>query len=263
MSVLECIPKCQERATKWNINAPAEVWALFQEELRKCKNEAVRIMNDSGKSMTDRYKKWDNLIQKAARKSIGKTTIKPGQAKKASQEMQKVRVERKKAKKKFENEINEIRKLEYLKEYRNKQEDVRIQGAKEEDEKMKKKFEAMIKQGSNGFWKERRAQNTDKQTSDWMIVKDDDGKRVMDQEKSKEIIASYYEKLYSNGEVPHHPFHEYVKHKVQALSQEHTSDGPSDNMPTKAEIKQAIENKKNNKATSDWKNEVIKRGETL
>ena len=257
---LECIPKCQERTTKWNMNAPAEAWALFQEELRKCKNEAESIMNDKRKSMTDRYKKWDNLIQKAARKSIGKTTIKPGQAQKPTLEMQKVREERKKAKKKFESEISGIRKLEYLKEYLKKQEEVRIQAAKEEKEKMKKKFEAMIKQGPNGFWKERRRQNTDKQTSDWMIVKDDNGKRVMDQEKSKEIIASYYERLYSNGDIPHHPFHEYVNHKVQVLSQEHTSGGPIDNMPTKLEIKQAIENKKNNKATTDWKNEVIKRG---
>ena len=173
--------------------------------------------------------------------------------------MQKFRAERNEARKNFKRETDPTRKLVYLNEYREKQEEVRALAGKEEEEEVKRRFETMIQQGCNGFWKERRAMNTER-TSDWMIVKDENGKRVFDQEKNKDTIASYYERLYSKGEVPPHPFHEYVRKTVQALSQENSDSGQIDALPTKAEIKQAIENKKNKKATSDWKNEVIKKG---
>ena len=256
---LESEPKSQQKVTKWNINAPPEAWALFREQLSKYKDFAEEIMNDTDISISERYKQWDNLIQKAAWKSIGKTTIKPGQAPKPSLEMQKFRAERNEARKDFERESDPTRKLVYLNNYREKQEDVRALARKEEEEEVTRKFETMIQQGSNGFWKERRAMNTDR-TSEWMIIKDENGKRIFDQEKNKDTIASYYEKLYSNGEVPPHPFHEYVRKTVQALSQENSDNGEIDTVPTKAEIKQAIQNKKNKKATSDWKNEVIKKG---
>ena len=256
---LEKSHKRQQRETKWNINAPPEAWVLFREELSKYKEEAEEIMSEKGMSMTERYKKWDKLIQKAAWKSIGKTTIKPGQATKPSLDMRKVRLERNEARKNFKNETDPTLKLRYLKEYQDKQGEVHALAEKEEKERVQKRFEAMIQQGCNGFWKERRVQNTEK-TSDWMIVKDDNGKRIFDQEKNKDTIASYYEKLYSKGEVPPHPSHEYVKERVQALSQENGDGGAIDDLPTKVEIKKAIENKKNKKATSDWKNEVIKKG---
>ena len=256
---LDRAPKNQQVVTKWNLNAPPEAWAFFQEQLCKYKGLAVEIMSDIETSISERYKKWDNLIQKAAWKSIGKTTVKPGRAPKPSLDMQKMRVERNEARKNFEKETDPTRKLICLNKYREKQEQVRALAEKEEGERVEKRFETMIQQGSNGFWKERRVLNSDR-TSDWMIVKDENGKRMFDQEQNKDTIASYYEKLYSKGEVPPHPFHEYVRETVQALSQDDSNNEQLDLLPTKTEIKKAIENKKNKKATSDWKNEVIKKG---
>ena len=60
------------QTTKWNIKAPPEAWALFREELTRNTNKAKQIMSDSNSSMTDRYKRWDNLLYKTAIKTIGK-----------------------------------------------------------------------------------------------------------------------------------------------------------------------------------------------
>ena len=95
----------------------------------------------------------------------------------------------------------------------------------------------MVINGVNGFWKERRAINRD-EGSDWMTMKDDDGRRVVDPEKNKEIIANYYEKLYSEGNVPYHPHHELVSERVTVLSNERTINEELDTMPTKEEIRE-------------------------
>ena len=93
-----------------------------------------------------------------------------------------------------------------------------------------------------------------------MIFKDETGRRIMDPDLNKEIIAKHYEDLYSQGNAPPHPHHEYVTNKVSSLSQETTCNPLLDAVPTKEEIKTAIANKKNGKATTDWKNEILKRG---
>ena len=254
---LDLKSKRQEKRTQWNLKAPAEAWALFREELGKSKSKVNQIMSDRTTSMTNRYKKWDQVIEKAARKSIGKTTIKPHQLK-TSDLMSKLRDERNKAKKMFERETKEDVKLGYLDTYIDKQEKVRIQACKEEEERTKKKFDIMMTGGVNGFWKERKILNSDK-TGEWMIVKDENGKRIMDPQKCKDVIASHYEKLYSKKPVPFHPWHDQVKERVENLGKEQKA-GPQDSVPTKEEIKEVIRNKKNNKATTDWKNEIVKRG---
>ena len=50
-----------------------------------------------------------------------------------------------------------------------------------------------------------------------------------------------------------------MKESVENLGKEQTT-GPQDDVPTKVEIKETIMNKKNNKATTDWKNEIVKKG---
>ena len=117
----------------------------------------------------------------------------------------------------------------------------------------------MLKGSVNEFWKERKIQKTD-HASEWLIVKDEKGNRVMDPEKCKDIMATHYEKLYAKGMVPHHPHHDHVKREVQRWSDEETCDGPFDAVPSKLQIKEVISKKKNNKATTDWKNEILKRG---
>ena len=124
---------------------------------------------------------------------------------------------------------------------------------------MKTRFAKMCQQGSNGFWKERREIKRD-DAAEWMIVKNKDGKRIMDPEMNKEIIANHYEDLYAIKETPFHPYHQLVEDKIASLSQETSYNQVLDTVPTREEIKKAIKNKKNNKATTDWKNEILKRG---
>ena len=129
----------------------------------------------------------------------------------------------------------------------------------EEMIKTKKKFEKMMGEGTNGFWRERRAMKKD-ETSEWMVMKDENGKRMFDPQKSKEIVASYYEKLYANGNPPYHPYHDEVTEKIAQWSVETTEEQEIDQIPSRKEIEEVIKNKKNKKATSDWKNEILKKG---
>ena len=117
----------------------------------------------------------------------------------------------------------------------------------------------MILEGENGFWKERRAKDRD-DGADWMIVKDKDGNRIFYPERNKDIVADYYETLYAEGNSPFHPFHDHVNEEIATMSEDRTVNEELDCLPTKEEIKQAIMKKKNGKATSDWRNEMIKRG---
>ena len=97
--------------------------------------------------------------------------------------------------------------------------------------------------------------------SSWLITKDGEGKRIFDPDKNKENIAHYYEDLYSRKTVKDHSFHTVVDATVTRLgrsSEVKMKDG--DQIPTKQDVKEAIEKKKNRKATTDWKNEVVKRG---
>ena len=256
-----CLEKnhdAQQKHCKWNTNASPEEWALFREELAKQKSAAVEIMSKKEIPLTERYKKWDKLIQKAAWKSIGKTTIKVGKPPKPSLGLQKARCERNEARRNYEKETDKATKGLLLEKYRITQENVRDEAERDEEERLQKRFESMIQQGRNGLWNVRRAHKQDK-TSEWMVVKDKDGKRVYDQERNKETRASYYEDLYSKKDVPPHPSHEIIKEKVQTWSDDN-DEGENDDLPTKAEIKRAIQNKKNKKATTDWTNEVLKNG---
>ena len=130
---------------------------------------------------------------------------------------------------------------------------------REEVERMKIRFEKMMSEGVNGFWRERRLMKRD-ETDEWIIMKNEEGKRIFDPEENKETIATHYEKLYARAPVPPHPYHDVVKKQITEYSQENTEEKKIDTIPTKEEIAQAIRNKKNNKATAGWKNEILKKG---
>ena len=216
-------------------------------------------MKDSKLSMTDRYEKWNRLIEKSARMSIGKSTVKAKTGPKPSCQMLQMRKERRQLKRKFEGEKNGEAKKKLLDEYVTKQKEVQLLAEEEEKTRCKQRFEKMMEHGVNGFWKERKAINRD-DGADWLIMKDENGQRVFDPERNKDIIADHYEKLYSKGDPPHHPYHDIVTDKMAYLSTDRSTNEKLDTIPTKKEIGQAINNKKNGKATSDWKNEMIKKG---
>ena len=66
------------RKTDWNLRASSEKWQQFREELEKRREKATNIIKDPEKPIDNRYKKWYEEIENAARKTIGKTTYKLG-----------------------------------------------------------------------------------------------------------------------------------------------------------------------------------------
>ena len=249
--------------TEWNKKASPEKWEEFRRELEKAEKEAWDIMAMTDLSMTERYKKWEKLIYKAAIKTIGRATFKPGQAQQSAalQELKKEKYECKKA---FENEKDQIRKGEKMQIYIEKQEEIRVQLEKEEKEETEAKLQKMIKEaGCKGLWGERKNLNRD-ETPNWMVTKGPNGERILDPELNKENVAYYYEDLYKNKKLPSHPYHFEVINEIERLSNEEGNDEDEMNeinrVPTEKEVEEAIRKKKNNKSTTDWKNWLLKGG---
>ena len=110
----------------------------------------------------------------------------------------------------------------------------------------------------NGFWKERRQMKRD-DSSTWLITKDKTGKRIFDPEINKENMASYYENLYRSKQFKTHPYHTEVSQAIALLSQAQEMGAPeNEQIPSKAEIREAIEKKKNGKATTGWGTKLSK-----
>ena len=114
------------KVTRWNLKAPPELWCLFCEMLANMEEKAKEIMNDCRLSMKERYKKWNQLIQKAAMMSVGKTTSKPYKRPKPSSQMLQLREERRQMKKNFENEKDSTHKRVLLDIYVRKQKEIQV-----------------------------------------------------------------------------------------------------------------------------------------
>ena len=143
--------------------------------------------------------------------------------------------------------------------YIQKQHEIKEKALEEEEQRLNTRFEKMVEDRSNNqFWNERRLMKKD-QASSWLVTKDSDGKIIYDPEENKENVANFYEGLFKKRQVAHHPYHDTVEAEIERLQLE-TDVTDDDDLPTKAEIKQVIMNKKNKKATTDWKNEILKRG---
>ena len=152
-----CIDVClekrqgvQQKHCKWNTHVSPEEWALFSEELAKQRSKAIEIMSGKEIPLAERYKKWDKLIQKAAWKTIGKTTVKVGKPPKPSLRLKKARCERNEARRNYEKETDQTTKGLLLEKYQIMQGRVRDEAETDEDERLQKRFESMIQQGCNG-----------------------------------------------------------------------------------------------------------------
>ena len=109
------------------------------------------------------------------------------------------------------------------------------------------------------FWKEKRKM-TQNNTLDSLTVKDENGNRKYEPEEIKECIASYYENLYRYKQKRPHPYHAEVHQKMQNNKKDYSYDQLYYNMPpTKEEIVQIINEKKNRKSTPDISNEMLKK----
>ena len=248
------------KKTGWNIYASDEKFALFREKLAVLKDKAEKIMAETEKSITERYTAWEKLLYQAAISTIGKTTYKVGKPPKASSTVVNLRKERRRLKNAFEKETCRVKKKERRNEYIQKQREIKEQIELEESQQIDAKFEKMKRNGMDGFWNARKKTKKD-DSSSWLITKDEDGKRIFDPEMNKENVAGYYEDLYKKKPHPDHPYHTEVAETIATLVQDTDATNPEwDRLPTLLEIRDAIEKKKNRKATTDWKNEVLKKG---
>ena len=248
----------------WNYKATPEKWQAFRDEIQKAVPMAIELMGNWQRGMTERYTKWERLIYKAAIKTIGRTTFKPAGTKRPSNDVKRLRKERTKCKKDFEKERDYENKGNKLEAYINKQKELAAKIEEEEEGEVKVKFKKMIEESNKGgFWRARRRMNRD-EASTWMVTKGEDGHRIFDPEENKENIASHYEELYKEHPTPPHPYHKEVHETVMRLSDR--SNIPSmmtpsnDAMPSRDEIKEIIQKKKDKKATTDWKNILLKKG---
>ena len=91
--------------------------------------------------------------------------------------------------------------------------------------------------------------------------RDSKGNRIFDPTVNKENMAAYYEDLYKKKPIQHHPYHHKVEETMKGLTENYECGQPEcAQSPTKTEIKEAIDGKKNGKATTDWRNEILKKG---
>ena len=257
---IECSRNVVEKQTAWNTKASDEKFKQFRIYLAQSKAKAIEIMSKTEMDIDVRYKKWEKIIYKAAIKSVGKTTFKQKSLPKASKEIRTLRAQRKQMKVAFQSEKIPKTKGLKMKQYIHKQQEIKEKLLEEENARIKKRFEKMISEpNKSGIWRERRLLNKD-EMSNWLITKNEDGKRILDPELNKENIAVYYEGLYKKQPVTYHPYHDDVEQEIKELNKLPNDNNELAKTPTKSEIKRAIQNKKNRKATTDWKNEIIKGG---
>ena len=256
----------QEKAskvTRWHISAPEEKWAKFRHDLMEIKEKGQAVMEDEVRTMDERYSQWTKIIGRVAFESIGKTTSKMTKTERFSSQVVQLRKERRDLKIVFESEKNHELKKEKKENYMKKQVEVRELIREERRHKLESRFHKMITEGNNlGFWREiKMARRDDCPT--WMTIKDDDGNRIFDPQKIKERIATYYESLYKKQQPRvDHPYHSKVSTGMNEFTRDMNYENENYNqMPTKEEVKMAIMKKRNKKSTTDFPNEIIKRGE--
>ena len=247
----------QERRAVWNIKAPTEKWEKFRTKLDEAnvEFEAAMIGEDD---INRRYNRWENILERCAMESIGKTTLKREQKEKFSEELEALRDARRNKKKSLKLiDDHEIRKVAV-------EECIKLQSQIKDriNEEKKIKIQGRIEgvQNPNAFWMERRRIRKDN-VSEWLRTKDDNGNRIYDEEGNKENMASYYENLYKRQEVVPHAHHRVVYENMEIFQKDKNyEDEVYNSAPSIEEITEAVEEKKGGKSTTDFKNEMIKKG---
>ena len=264
ISINISIPKLDQAKIKpitgWNIKASNEKWAMFRSEIIKQKNKAYEIMDNTDKPFDTRYKQWYQIIDKAARQTIGRTTFKINGKEYQSNELKQMHRQKREIKNEIQNEKDKIKKDSLIAKYKETQETIRNQYIKEKSEMIQEKFEKIVSDRSKtAFWNLKKKITRDPSIES-LVVKDENGIRQFDPDAQKETYASYYESLFKKKPIPYHPYHDEIKQKILEYSQNTEYDHLDYNaLPTRNEIKEIIEQKKNNKSTPDLKNEMLKR----
>ena len=257
-------PKTTKR-TCWNIYAPDSQWTSFTKQLIKQYGKAKAIITNPTESIDVRYKKWLSELENAARKTIGKTTIKEGVKEKPSTTVKHLNDQKKALKNRIIQEKNTEAKNNLIITYKEIQEKTRKQIVHEKTNTIKKKLENITQNSNqNALWKEKRRVLRNP-TMECIIVKDNEGNRHYDPSSIKENIACYYEGLYSKKEYAYHPYHTEIEKRIDTYTKDFDHEDIYYNrLPSFDEITRIIEQKKNGKSTTNIKNEMLKKpGETM
>ena len=241
----------------WRLNAPESSWTKFNTELGELEKTIVNLFKTPNKSINELYSKWLQLVEHAARRTIGKSTFKESRAERFSS----VVTELRKRKRDIKNELKKkpSERTNRVNECKEIQEILRQQIQSERAEKIEKRASKILKDNSRtSFWRERKKINKD-HTLENLTIKNNEGKRQYDPEKINETMADYYENLYRRKPIRWHKNHDEIEYKVK----DHTENREYEEQwynspPTPAEILEIIENKKNGKATTELKNEIMK-----
>ena len=255
---IETIPK--KKIVTWKMNAPDQAWRNYEERLTQYANYTETLMSNKRKTFQERYNLWVSGLTKIMENTIGKTTIKVKKKDKFSSSVTEMRSEKRKLKKLYNSESNPQIKSQVKTKYIHKQKQLQTLIKKEREAFLNEKFQKMIESGSDGFWKERREILKD-DTAEWMITKNEEGKRLYDPVENMNNIADYYENLYKRQSGETNPYHSQVHAEMEEFKKNCSFESESYNSePTLEMIQKAINNKKNKKATTDFKNEFLKKG---
>ena len=102
-------------------------WNEFAIELEKSQNAALDIIQDKSIPFETRYKKFTDIIDKAAWRTIGKTTIKEGKKEKMSKTVKDLQEEKRNIKKQAQKEKKGPEKDALIDEYKSIQEKIHAQ----------------------------------------------------------------------------------------------------------------------------------------
>ena len=247
------------KKTTWNVRASLDKWEQYKCELNKRYEKATKIITDQSVNIQKRYKLWSQEIENAARKTIGKTTLKEGKKEASSEEVQLLNMQKKELKTQIQKEADKTKKTALLNEYKEVQEKTKQVIVKERAEIINKKFEKMTQENDrNIMWKEKKIA-TRNPINEATIIKDLQGKRMFEPEMIKQHTAIHYENLYKNRPFEYHPYHTEVQHKIEQYSLDRNFENDYYNSnPSHQEIEDIVLKKKNGKSTTDFKNEMLK-----
>ena len=251
----------REKTVTWRINAPEELWEKYRNRLEQFSITSCNLMNDKTKSFQHRYNLWINELKKIISQTIGKTTTKGHNREKFSKSVTNLRKEKRVLKLTFTSEQNPEAKMMTKCKYIEKQKQLQQMIQKEREKIIEEKFEHMItSNNSDNFWKERRKIQRDN-SSEWMITKNKQGKRLYDPQENLDNVADYYESLYKREIQQNHQYHHQVQAELEEFrtNRNHETEAYNES-PTLEAIQKVIDNKKNKKATTDIKNELLKKG---
>ena len=248
--------------SKWNINPSEKARDAFVHELANFEQKSKEMIFNTDMSTDERYGKWFSELSKIISRTIGKKTVKTSRPEKFSESVKILKEEKRAVKKEISEESDNQAKKLLKARYIDKQKQTRELIKKEREIRIKDKFEKMMSDKSRKtYWNEIKEGNK-KPPSSWITIKDADGRRLTDPRDSKEWAASYYEGLFKKQDILYHPYHDIVTSSINAYEQDFSHDDEEYNeCPTFAEIKNAIQKKKNGKSTTDIPNEILKYGE--